>query len=206
MTTSQRVYLPFKRLFDIVFSIVALIVLSPLFLVVAVIIKLDSLGPVFYQHRCCGKNGKLFNEHKFRTMVAGSDDYTKYLSPEEQEQFRQDYKLENDPRVTHVGKFLRKSRIDEVPQFYNVLKGEMSFVGPRPVAEDEIWKYGDAQHKLLSIKPGLTGYWQVKTRKGTTYPQRVQMQLHYVDSFSLFMDIGIFFETFTVVISGEGAF
>ncbi|MDR0293608.1 MAG: sugar transferase [Oscillospiraceae bacterium] len=204
LSDAQRMYLPLKRLLDILLSFTGLVILAPLFLAVAVIIKRDSKGPVFFRQERIGRNGLSFMICKFRTMRANAEDWKASLSPEEQKVFVKDFKLAADPRVTKTGAFLRKTSLDELPQLVNILKGDLSLIGPRPIVRDELEKYGDQRHFFLSVKPGLTGYWQVNGRNDTTYEERIGMELSYVSKFSPLLDIKIAFLTFGAVIRKTG--
>lgn len=201
----RKVYEFVKRIMDLVGSILGLIVLSPIFLVLAVIVKIDSPGPVFFAHKRLGHNGKLIKVYKFRTMVINAEELLKSLPQEQKEEFAKNFKLENDPRITKVGNFLRKSSLDELPQLLNILKGDLSIVGPRPIVEKEIKNYGIYSEKLLTVKPGLTGNWQANGRSDTTYEERVEMDMQYIDSRSIWLDIKIIFKTFSAVIKRQGA-
>ena len=205
-TRPGRGYRSVKRLFDVALSAAALVLLSPLFLLIAVLIRLDSPGPIIHKRWCESKNG-LYPMLKFRTMAADANDLEKYLTPEQIEEYKKNIKLENDPRITRVGRFLRKASMDELPQFLNVLRGEMSIVGPRPVVPEELALYGDAAAEILSVKPGITGYWQTSGRSGSTYEsgERQEKELYYVRHQSLRLDIQIFFRTFAAVFSRSGA-
>lgn len=201
----KKVYEFVKRIMDLVGSILGLVVLSPIFLVLAIIVKIDSPGPVFFAHKRLGHNGKLMKIYKFRTMVINAEELLNNLSPEQKEEFARNFKLENDPRITKVGNFLRKSSLDELPQLLNILKGELSIVGPRPIVEKEIKNYGIYSEKLLTVKPGLTGNWQANGRSDTTYEERVEMDMQYIDNRSIWLDIKIIFKTFSAVIKKQGA-
>ena len=201
----KKTYKAIKRIIDIILSIIGSILLAPIFFIIAIIIKIDSKGPIFFIHKRIGKDGKEIGIYKFRTMVNNAEDLIKNFTPEQKEEFERCYKLENDPRVTKIGNFLRKTSIDELPQIFNILKGELSIIGPRPIIEAELEKYGDDKDKFLSVKPGLTGYWAANGRSDTTYEERVQMELYYVDHMSLWLDIKIFFKTIIAVIRKEGA-
>ena len=199
-----------KRLIDILGGVVGTILLVPITLCVYLarkILKEDD-GPLFYEQLRYGKNGKKFRLYKFRSMCIGADEkLKKYLEESEEirKEFQKTHKLQNDPRITKIGNFLRKTSLDELPQMINILKGDMSFVGPRPVVEKEVEEYGKNKEKFLSVKPGLTGYWQVNGRSNTTYEERMEMELYYVDNCSLWLDIKIFFKTFIAVFKKEGA-
>ena len=199
------VYKAIKRVFDIVFSLIGLVLLSPIFLIISVIIKLDSKGPVFFVHSRIGEKGKPIGIYKFRTMVNNAEDLIKSFTPEQKEEFERSYKLENDPRITKIGNFLRKTSLDELPQILNILKGELSIIGPRPIIQAELEKYEENKEKFLSVKPGLTGYWAANGRSDTSYEERMQMELYYVDNMSFKLDVKIFFKTIFAVIKKEGA-
>jgi len=184
-----------KEIFDKVVALIALIILFPLFLVVAVLIKIDSKGPVFFMQERVGKNGKIFKTFKFRTMIAGADEKTKGI-----------YIDKENPYVTRMGKFLRRSGVDELPQVTNVLKGDMSFVGPRPTLEYQIKKYNDFQKKRLLMKPGITGWALVNGRNMLTWPERIKLDVWYVEHWSFWLDIKILFKTVWVVARGEGLY
>lgn len=201
----KKIYIKIKRIIDIVISFIGMIVLLPIFLIIAAVIKLDSKGPVFFVHKRIGKDGKEIGIYKFRTMVDNAEDLIAKFTPEQQAEFKENYKLQHDPRVTKVGKFLRKTSLDELPQILNILKGDLSIIGPRPVIAKELEKYGKNKEKFVSVKPGLTGFWAANGRSDTTYAERVQMELYYIDNMSLKMDIKIFFKTIIAVIKKEGA-
>ncbi|HAR84925.1 exopolysaccharide biosynthesis protein [Clostridium sulfidigenes] len=199
------VYKILKRTIDIIGSLLGLIILSPIFLILSIVVKADSPGPIFFAHKRLGYNGNLIRIYKFRTMVINAEELLNNLSPEQKEEFAKNFKLESDPRITKVGNFLRKSSLDELPQLLNILKGELSIVGPRPIVEKELKNYGIYGEKLLSVKPGLTGNWQANGRSDTTYEERVEMDMQYIDNRSIFMDIKIIFKTFSAVIKKQGA-
>jgi lipopolysaccharide/colanic/teichoic acid biosynthesis glycosyltransferase len=204
---SQLIYLPFKRLFDIVFSLIALIVLSPLFLIVTIIIKLDSPGSaLFIQNTRVGKNGKLFAMLKFRSMVKNADEMKKDLA-HLNEMEGPVFKIKNDPRLTRVGRIIRKTSIDELPQLLNILAGQMSIVGPRPFLIAEINESTCERHKIyILVKPGLTSLWGVSGRSNiNSFDQRMTLDVEYVQNFGLIYDLVIILKTIPVVISGDGA-
>lgn len=201
---ANPIYLFFKRIIDIVASFLGLVVLSWLFLIIGIIIKCTSKGPVFYGHKRVGKNGKIIKIWKFRSMVIDSSNFEKYFTPEQMEEYKQNYKVKDDPRITKIGKFLRKTSLDELPQLINILVGQLSIVGPRPVLEEETQLYGENRDLLLSIRPGLTGYWQANGRSNTTYEERIKMELYYVKYRSAWKDIVILFKTIIGVFKGEG--
>ena len=198
-------YMSVKRVFDLVISTIGLIILSPIFLILAIIVKLDSKGPVFFAHTRYGKNGKKFKMYKFRTMYENAQDMINDFTPEQMKEWKENFKLQDDPRITKVGKFLRKTSLDELPQIVNIIKGDLSIIGPRPVIKEELEKYGENKEKFLSITPGLTGYWQANGRSSTTYEQRMEMELYYIDHISPKLDFKIFFKTIESVIKKEGA-
>ncbi len=200
-------YLFIKRAFDLTCSIIALILLSPVFLVVAVLIKHEDGGPVIHRRVCVGENGQ-YNMLKFRTMVTDADNLEKYLTSEQIIEYRKKIKLDDDPRLTRAGKILRKFSIDELPQLINVLRNEMSIVGPRPVTQDETLFYPPHDlSELLQVKSGITGYWQTSGRSDCTYEsgERQVLEMYYVRNRSLWMDIKILFKTIGVVLSRKGA-
>ena len=198
-------YMSVKRVFDLVSSTIGLIMLSPIFLILAIIVKLDSKGPVFFAHTRYGKNGKKFKMYKFRTMYENAQDMINDFTPEQMKEWKENFKLQDDPRITKVGKFLRKTSLDELPQIVNIIKGDLSIIGPRPVIEEELEKYGENKEKFLSVTPGLTGYWQANGRSSTTYEQRMEMELYYIAHISPKLDFKIFFKTIESVIKKEGA-
>lgn len=201
----NKPYIYVKRGIDVILSTIALVVLSPVFLILAILIKLDSKGPVFFLHTRIGKNGKNIKIYKFRTMVTNAEELIKEFTPEQMKEYKENYKLTNDPRITKIGKFLRKTSLDELPQLINIIKGDLSIIGPRPVVKDELEKYGENMAKFLSVTPGLTGNWAANGRNNTTYEERMKLELEYVDNISLKTDIKIFFQTIFAVIKKEGA-
>lgn len=204
-TEAKRTYFAVKRVFDVILTSCALIVLSPLFLLIAIAIRLDSRGPIIYGHQRIGKNGIPFKMYKFRSMVINADQLIDSFTPEQKKEYYENFKLEKDPRITKVGNFLRKTSLDELPQLINVLKGELSLVGPRPIVEAELEKYGAQKEKFLSVTPGVTGYWQANGRSDTTYEQRIEMELHYVDHASFALDLKILWDTVGAVLKRKGA-
>ena len=202
---SKKVYIKIKRVIDVILASVALILLSPLFAIIAIAIKIDSKGPVFFAHKRIGKNGKIIKLYKFRSMVINAEELIKSFTPEQMREYKENYKLTNDPRITKVGKFIRKTSLDELQQLINIINGDLSIIGPRPVVADELEKYGVNKDKFLSVTPGLTGYWAANGRSNTTYEQRMEMELYYIDNLSLKMDIKVFFKTILSVLKKEGA-
>jgi lipopolysaccharide/colanic/teichoic acid biosynthesis glycosyltransferase len=192
-----------KRGGDIVFSLAILSLGSPLFLALALMVKLTSRGPVFYVQQRIGRDYRSFGCIKFRTMRRDADRILSRLleeSPDLQEEFRNDFKLRNDPRITRLGRFLRRSSLDELPQFLNVLRGEMSVVGPRPIVRQELPRYGERMDEVLAVRPGLTGLWQVSGRNNLSYRQRVLLDLRYARHRSLRMDLLIILRTIRVIL------
>ncbi len=197
-----------KRCIDIILSLLGLIILSPVFLLIAILIKKEDHGNVFYKHKRIGHMNKDIYIYKFRSMTnkyKTFDEFYQTLSDEQKQEWDANFKLENDPRITKIGKFIRKTSLDELPQIINILKGDMSIIGPRPVVNDEIEKYGNQKAKFLSVKPGLTGYWAANGRSATTYEDRIKLELYYIDHCSLLLDIKIFFKTILSVLKKEGA-
>lgn len=194
-----------KKIMDLVLSFIGLILLIPVFLILAILVKLDSKGPVFYAHTRKGKNRSDIKIYKFRTMYSNSDEIFESFSDEQKEEYYKNFKLDNDPRVTKIGDFLRRTSLDEIPQLANVLKGDLSLVGPRPIVEKEICKYGQYADKLFSVIPGITGYWQSHGRSDTSYDERVKIDMYYIDNKSILLDIKIMFKTVISVIKKEGA-
>ena len=205
MEIKGKIYRGFKRIVDIILGCIGLVLLSPVFLILAICIKIDSKGPVIFAHKRIGKNGKKFNMYKFRSMYENAEEMIENFNEEQKREWQENFKLENDPRITKVGKFLRKTSLDELPQIINIIKGDLSIIGPRPIVDEELEKYGENKEKFLSITPGLTGYWQANGRSNTTYEERMQMELYYIDNQSLLLDIKIFFKTIVSVLKKEGA-
>ena len=192
-----------KRFGDIIFSLVALVVSSPLFLLMAFLVKLSSAGPIFYVQERIGRNYRRFGCIKFRTMYSEADDLLLNLfdkSPELKIEFERDFKLRKDPRITPIGNFLRRSSLDELPQFINILIGDMSLVGPRPIVDKEIPKYGDYMDTIVSMRPGLTGLWQVSGRNNLSYQRRVELDYIYATNRSLLLDLRVVIRTFGVLL------
>ncbi len=200
-----RLYSVTKKSMDLILSFIGLILLIPVFLILAILVKLDSKGPVFYAHTRKGKNRSDIKIYKFRTMYSNSDEIFESFSDEQKEEYYKNFKLDNDPRVTKVGDFLRRTSLDEIPQLINVLKGDLSLVGPRPIVEKEICKYGQYADKLFSVIPGITGYWQSHGRSDTSYEERIEMDMYYIDHMCFTLDAKILFQTIFSVLKGEGA-
>ena len=192
-----------KRLMDLVGASLVLILLSPVLIVAALAVKIQDGGPILYRRRCVGCHGE-YDAFKLRSMRVDADRYLED-HPELKAEFQQNYKLNDDPRTTPVGAFLRKTSIDELPQLINVLRGEMSLVGPRMITRPELEKYGDKSGALLTVKPGMTGYWQVAGRQEVGYGDRVEMDMYYIKHWSLGLDFQILFKTPWKVLKREGA-
>lgn len=201
----KKVYLAIKRLIDIIGSLIGIILLSPIYIIIAILIKFDSPGKIVFGHTRKGKGGKDIKVYKFRTMYSNANEIFESFTSEQKEEYYKNFKLDNDPRVTKLGGFLRKTSLDELPQLFNILKGDMTIIGPRPIVEKEISKYGDNAEKLFSVVPGLAGYWQANGRSDTTYEERVEMDMYYIDNMSFYLDVKILFQTAISVLKGEGA-
>jgi len=200
---SLNFYKLFKKIFDLLFSLLFLIISLPFFLIISFFIKLSSRGPIFYTQERIGKNNIPFRCIKFRTMYPEAKDILENLLMKDdklKKEFQETHKIKNDPRITTIGKLLRKTSLDELPQFINVLRGEMSIVGPRPIVKDEIIKYKENFKKVSSIKPGITGLWQVSGRNNLSYKRRVMLDLNYVKNYNLIMDLRILIRTFGVIL------
>ena len=199
------IYNTVKRTLDIILSLIGLILLSPVFLIIAAVIRLDSKGKVIFGHERIGQNMKKIKIYKFRTMYENAEEIFENFTEEQKQEYYINFKLDNDPRITKVGDFLRKTSLDELPQLINILKGDMSIVGPRPIVEKEIEKYNGYASQVFSVLPGLTGYWQAHGRSDTTYDERVQMDMYYLRNRSLALDFKIILKTVVSVIKKEGA-
>lgn len=197
-------YYMVKRCTDFSLAVAVLLVSFPLFLLVALLVRMDSRGPVLFRRRVIGKNGQRFNMYKFRSMVEGAEEILR-----NDERLRQEYyvaaKLKSDPRVTRLGRFLRKTSLDELPQLINVMLGNMTFVGPRPIAEDEIELYGPDFERFKTVTPGITGLWQTCGRSETSYEKRVKMDMLYIDQRSILLDVWILLSTIPAVVLKRGA-
>ncbi len=197
-----------KGAMDSLFALLGLSMLAPLFLVLVFLVRRDG-GPAFYGQIRIGRNGRPFKCWKFRSMVPNANDVLKDLlerDPAARAEWARDFKLKNDPRITKIGNFLRKSSLDELPQLFNVLKGDMSIVGPRPIVYEEQVYYGDHLGHYLSVRPGITGLWQVSGRNDVSYEQRVSLDRHYVENWSILTDLGIIVKTARVVLQRKGAY
>lgn len=204
-----KAYAFFKRCFDIVSSFVVILLSSWLMLILALIVACSSGGHVIYKDKRVGKKGKKINVYKFRTMVIDAEsNIDRYLSPEQKLIWEKERKLDNDPRITKIGKFLRKTSLDELPQLFNILFGTLSVVGPRPITEQELSNFTEyQQEKLLSVRPGLTGYWQVYGRSSATYEtgERQKQELAYLSKRGFFYDLKLIFLTIPAVLRHDGA-
>ena len=201
-------FLFFKRTFDIISSGLFLILFCWLYLILAIAVKCSDGGPVFYRHERMGKGGKVIKIPKFRSMKKNADRLEDVLTPEELEIYKREYKIENDPRITKLGKFLRKTSLDELPNIWSVFVGDISLIGPRPIMKSElIEKYGEQADKLLSVKPGMIGWWASHGRNNVTYDsgERQKLELYYVDHQSVWLDIKIIFKTIVCVFKRTGA-
>ena len=198
-----------KYIFDMVLTIIGTICISPILICIAIWIYKDSPGPVIFKHMRVGKDGKIFPCYKFRSMCVDAKEKLEELlknDPEARAEWERDFKLKHDPRITKSGAFLRRTSLDELPQIFNVLKGEMSLVGPRPIIKDEMERYGNHIDDYLMVKPGIAGIWQCSGRSDTTYQERVQMDSWYVRNWSVWLDIMILWKTLEAVIAKKGAY
>lgn len=209
----QRLLLPgprmTKALLDVALTLVLGVLLLPLIIGISLLIKLDSPGPIFYGQKRLGQDGIYFKAWKFRSMVQDADAVlAAHLAVNDKlrQQWEQDQKLRQDPRVTRVGNFLRRTSLDELPQLWNVLRGEMSLVGPRPIIDEEIARYAEKYELYTQVLPGITGLWQVSGRNNVSYPERVNLDAYYVRNWSVWLDIYILLRTIWVVLIGEGAY
>ena len=199
---------PLKRAFDIVVAAAALILLAPLILLFAILVRIQDGGNAFFSQDRYGLNGKTFKCFKLRSMGVDAAERLQTIldeDPDLRREWQATQKLKNDPRITALGHFLRKSSIDELPQLWNVLRGDMSIVGPRPIVKNEIQKYGDSYRFYTAVRPGLTGLWQVEGRTETTYQERVAMDVRYVQTRSFLKDVWIVVKTIPAVLASRGA-
>jgi lipopolysaccharide/colanic/teichoic acid biosynthesis glycosyltransferase len=202
----QKAYLLFKRVFDILCAIIGLLILSVLFFIIGLLIKLeDKQGSVFFKQTRIGKDGKPFEMYKFRSMVSNAEDLKASLM-DKNEATGPVFKIKDDPRVTRIGKFIRKTSIDELPQLINVLKGEMSLVGPRPSLPQEVAAYTSYERQRLKIVPGITCYWQVGGRSNLSFMEWVELDLKYIRERNLFIDFKLIIKTFFVLFGSKGAY
>jgi exopolysaccharide biosynthesis polyprenyl glycosylphosphotransferase len=195
-----------KRVFDIVVSVVAIVALTPVWLIVPLVIKADDRGPVFFRQTRVGKDGEKFQILKFRSMRVNADAELKRLLEEQGTDGKPLFKVREDPRITRIGAFLRKSSVDELPQLFNVLGGSMSLVGPRPQVPAEVALYDAQASRRLFVKPGITGLWQVNGRSALSWEESVRLDLSYAENWSMMLDIQILFRTVKVVLKRDGAY
>ena len=200
----SMIYHVLKRLIDISLSILGILLLIPVFLIIAVSIKLDDGGPILHFREIIGQHGRRFFALKFRTMRSDADEYLA-KHHELMRKYQQNMKLEHDPRITKIGRFLRKTSLDELPQLYNVLVGQMSLVGPRIIHPSELPRYGEWAQKRLSVRPGITGLWQISGRQHISYDERIQLDMRYIDNRSCTVDLTILLKTLKVFIVHTGA-
>ena len=201
-------YFIVKRFIDIIFGVLGIILLIPVTIIVKIVSVLSKdYAPIFYSHVRIGKNGKEFRLYKFRSMVPNADEVLKKLLKQKKyaDEWKKNQKLENDPRITRIGKFLRKSSLDELPQFINVLKGDMSLIGPRPLLKGELDAHNGNHEIYESVKPGITGWWACNGRSATTYEERLKLEYYYVNNRSLLLDIKCVFKTVKAVFMKTGA-
>ena len=201
-------YLFIKRAFDLISSGLFLIIFSWLYIIIGLAVKFSDGGKIFYMHKRVGKGGKDIYIPKFRSMKKNADKLEEMLTPEQLEQYRKEYKIDNDPRITKIGNFLRKTSLDELPNIWAIFTGKISVIGPRPLMREEVnEKYKDNAEKLLSVKPGMIGWWAANGRSNTTYEsgKRQELELYYVDNCSLWLDIKIIFKTLIRVFKRDGA-
>lgn len=202
----QKAYLLFKRVFDILCAIIGLLILSVLFFIIGLLIKLeDKQGSVFFKQTRIGKDGKPFEMYKFRSMVSNAEDLKASLM-DKNEATGPVFKIKDDPRVTRIGKFIRKTSIDELPQLINVLKGEMSLVGPRPSLPQEVAAYSSYERQRLKVVPGITCYWQVGGRSNLSFMEWVELDLKYIRERNLFIDFKLIIKTFFVLFGSKDAY
>jgi Undecaprenyl-phosphate galactose phosphotransferase WbaP len=198
-----------KRAIDLACSMMLSLFLLPLLMIISLLVVLYSGFPVFYSHKRLGRGGRTFHILKFRTMVQNSKEVLEFClanNPELRNEWVNNHKLRNDPRITWIGKILRKTSLDELPQLWNVIKGDMSLVGPRPIVESEVAKYKKAYHLYAKTTPGITGLWQVSGRNRTTYAERIAYDTYYVRNWSVWLDIYLLVKTVGVVVTGHGAY
>lgn len=201
-------YLAIKRFFDIFCSIIGMVFILPLILIVKIsYMCTGDFKTVFFTHERIGKNGKKFKMYKFRTMVPNAQEILEEMLKDKKllKEWKENHKFDNDPRITKMGNILRKTSLDEIPQIINILKGDMSIIGPRPMIQEEVEEYGKNKDKLLSMRPGLTGWWACNGRSCTTAKQRKQLELYYIDNCSIVLDIKVIIKTVVAVVKRDGA-
>lgn len=202
------IFLFVKRLFDIIVGILGLLLLIPVSIIVKIVNMLNKdFAPIFYSHTRIGKNGREFKLYKFRSMVPNADEVLKKLLKQKKyaDEWKKNQKLENDPRITKAGRVLRKTSLDELPQFINVIKGDMSLIGPRPLVKGELDEHNGNHEIYESVRPGITGWWACNGRSATTYEERLKLEYYYVNNMSLWLDIKCIFGTVKAVVSRNGA-
>ncbi len=200
----SKLYLYLKRIMDVVGSLIGIIILAPLYLLVAILIKLDSKGPIIFSQERVGLNGEKFKMYKFRSMVVNAEELKEKLKKRNERKGPM-FKIKEDPRVTKIGRFIRRTSIDELPQLINVLKGEMSLVGPRPSLPKEVMQFESWMLERLDVKPGLTCYWQVQGRDDIPFEEWMELDIKYVRERNIWIDIKLIFKTFTVLIGDKNA-
>ncbi len=200
----RKTYDIIKKIIDVVLSAVSLILLIPIFIIISVMIKVESKGPVFFVQKRVGLNGKTFNMYKFRSMVQNAEEL-KYSLKENNDMDGPMFKMKNDPRITRIGKFIRKTSIDELPQLFNILKGEMSFVGPRPSLPEEVEQFEPWMKERLIVKPGLTCFWQISGRNNINFIEWMKMDIKYIKERSIFLDIKLIVKTLIVFLGDKNA-
>lgn len=208
LTISRMFYFFVKRIFDIICSLIGVILIIPISIILKIIYMINGdFSSIFYKHIRIGKHGKPFYMYKYRTMVPNADEVLKELLKQRKykKEWKENHKLEDDPRITKVGKFLRKSSIDELPQFINVLIGDMSLIGPRPLVPGELDKYKGDHSIYESVRPGITGWWACNGRSDTTYKKRLELEYYYIKYCSILMDIAVIFLTIKAVLFKTGA-
>lgn len=208
LSTKTKIYLPFKRIMDIIFGIVGLVLTIPFFILIKISYLLSKDNePIIFKHKRIGKNGKEFYLYKFRTMIPNAEEVLKEMLKDKKyrNEWKEFHKFDNDPRITKMGAIYRKLSLDELPQFLNIIKGEMSLIGPRPLIEEEVLEYRNKKNLLLSVRPGLTGWWACNGRSCTTNKQRKDLELYYVRHCGLLIDIKCFILTIFKVLKQDGA-
>ena len=208
LAIKKNLYLSIKRVFDIVLSLIGCLIILPLMLIIKICyVCSKDFNSIFYRQKRIGKNGKFIYIYKFRTMVPNADEVLKELlkKPKYKKQWKENQKLDNDPRITKIGKLLRKSSLDEIPQFINVLKGDMSIIGPRPLVEGELDEHGGNHELYESVRPGITGWWACHGRSATTYEERLDLEYFYIKRQGLKIDIKCIIQTIMVVLGCKGA-
>ena len=205
---NKNIFLFFKRIFDILVSIIGILVMIVLTIVIKIVFVLGGdFSSIFFCHERIGRYGKKFKIIKYRTMYKNAEDMLKEMlkDPKYKKEWNKYHKFENDPRITKTGNVLRRLSLDEIPQFINILKGDMSLIGPRPLTLGEVEEYKENKYKLLSVRPGLSGWWAVNGRNNILNSRRMKLELYYIDHLGIMIDIKIFFKTFSKIITGEGA-